>query len=70
MNKHVLNIGLGTAAIGRPQYINLRQVTTNDFSMDVFKEKGRSILNEAYKKGICYFDTSPYYGMAEQLLID
>lgn len=64
MNEHVLNIGLGTAAICRPQYINLRQVTTNDFSIDVFKEKGRSILNEAYKKGARYFDTSPNYGMA------
>jgi len=70
MNKYPLRIGLGTAAIGRPQYINLRQEVSVDFSLDDFKRKGHLILDEAYRQGIRYFDTSPGYGMAEQLLID
>lgn len=70
MNEQHLSIGLGTAAIGRPQYINLRQETTNDISLEDFKKNGRLVLDDAYRKGIRYFDTSPGYGMAEQLLID
>lgn len=70
MNEHPLNIGLGTAAIGRPQYINLRLEATVDIGLEAFKKKGRSELDEAYRKGIRYFDTSPGYGLAEQLLID
>ncbi len=63
-------IGLGTAAIGRPQYINIRQEETADFSLDAFRRKGMAILDEAYAQGVRYFDTAPGYGMAEQMLID
>ena len=63
-------IGLGTAAIGRPQYINIRNQHTEVFSLEAFKEKGTQVLEAAYKQGIRYFDTAPGYGMAEQLLID
>lgn len=63
-------IGLGTAAIGRPQYINIRQEETSAFSLDAFRQKGLAMLEEAYASGIRYFDTAPGYGMAEQLLID
>lgn len=63
-------IGLGTAAIGRPHYINLRQETADAFSMNAFKLHGLTILDEAYLQGIRYFDTAPGYGIAEQLLID
>jgi aryl-alcohol dehydrogenase-like predicted oxidoreductase len=70
MIKHTLNIGLGTAAIGRPQYINLRLEAADDFSLRAFKKHGRLMLNEAYRKGIRYFDTAPGYGLAEQFLID
>lgn len=70
MNKSNL-IGLGTAAIGRPQYINIkRNNTTELFSLQNFKEKGMSMLDYAYDSGIRYFDTAPGYGLAEQLLID
>ncbi|MFK7808025.1 MAG: aldo/keto reductase [Saprospiraceae bacterium] len=64
------NLGLGTAAIGRPQYINIRQESTNEFSLEEFRSKGMAILDTAYCKGIRYYDTAPGYGMAEQLLID
>ncbi len=70
MIKNAINIGLGTAAIGRTHYINLRQESTEAFSMDSFKKNGIQVLDEAYTAGIRYFDTAPGYGLAEQLLMD
>lgn len=64
------NIGFGTAAIGRPQYINIRQEEIALFNLDTFKKKGLQILDTAYANGIRYFDTAPGYGLAEELLID
>ncbi len=66
----IKNIGLGTAAIGRPQYINIRQESSSEFSLEAFRQKGLVILDEAYLQGVRYFDTAPGYGMAEQLLMD
>lgn len=62
-------IGLGTAALGRPQYINLRQET---FKMDLksFREQSFSVLERAYQLGVRYFDTAPGYGLAENLLLE
>ncbi|MEZ4795539.1 MAG: aldo/keto reductase [Flavobacteriaceae bacterium] len=63
------NIGLGTAAIGRPLYINIKQgAPTELFSLSKFKESGVETLENAYQKGIRCFDTSPGYGVAEELL--
>ena len=65
------NIGLGTAAIGRPIYINIRHEKPRvDLSLPEFREKGISILNNAYDKGVRFFDASPGYGLAESLLIE
>lgn len=64
------SVGLGTAAIGRPQYINIDQEDKTPFSLSVFKEKGVEMLDYAYDTGIRYYDTAPGYGLAEQLLID
>lgn len=69
MNKSNL-IGLGTAAIGRPQYININQEDKAPFSLSTFKQNGIAMLDYAYDSGIRYFDTAPGYGLAEQLLID
>ncbi|MFK7811716.1 MAG: aldo/keto reductase [Maribacter sp.] len=63
-------IGLGTAAIGRPQYINISQKDNTPFSLATFKEKGITMLDYAYDAGIRYYDTAPGYGLAEQLLIN
>lgn len=63
-------IGLGTAAIGRPQYINIKKEGNEPFSLSAFKKKGRSMLDYAYDLGVRYLDTAPGYGFAEQLLID
>lgn len=65
-------IALGTAAIGRPTYINIRKDldTRSEFSLDSFKLDGIDLLDKAYVSGIRYFDTAPGYGMAEQLLLE
>lgn len=68
--EHIMKIGLGTAALGRPQYINLKQDADDEVSLDAFREQGWQVLEEAFRKGIRYFDTAPGYGMAEQLIID
>jgi aryl-alcohol dehydrogenase-like predicted oxidoreductase len=63
-------IGLGTAAIGRPTYINIRQEkTADDFDLAKFKANGVEVLEMAYQQGVRYFDTAPNYGMAEALLM-
>lgn len=65
-----MEIGLGTAALGRPEYINIRQEEKKHLTLGHFKKHAFSVLDAAYKEGIRYFDTAPGYGMAEQLLID
>ena len=63
-------LGLGTAAIGRPQYINIRQKDSLLFNRESFRQKGKDVLDRAYDLGVRYFDTAPGYGLAEELLID
>lgn len=64
------NLGLGTAALGRPQYINVRDEDTASQNIKLFKQKSLTVLENAYQKGIRYFDTAPGYGMAEELLLE
>ncbi len=61
-------IGLGTAAIGRPLYINIRYKSNELFDLNQFKKRGIKILDRAFDMGVRYFDTAPGYGMAEDLL--
>lgn len=69
--KHNESVGLGTAAIGRPQYINIRtELDTPPISLDQFRQRGMAILEKAYTQGVRYFDTAPGYGMAEDLLLE
>ena len=63
-------LGLGTAALGRPQYINIRKEKTTPFSLDSLKQKAWEMLDDAYNQGVRYFDTAPGYGMAEQVLMN
>lgn len=66
-------IGLGTAAIGRPLYINIKKKPTLEnsiFNLDNFKQEGLQFLQTALQIGITHFDTSPGYGMAEDLLLE
>lgn len=63
-------LGFGTAAIGRPHYINIRDSENNFNSIEDFKNQGAQLVERAYQKGIRYFDTAPGYGIAEEILAD
>jgi len=61
-------IGLGLAALGRPEYINIRDEKEVDKSEKAFKDNALDMLDTAYDLGIRYFDTAPSYGKGEQFL--
>ncbi|WP_342773095.1 aldo/keto reductase [Flavobacterium cellulosilyticum] len=63
-------IGIGLAALGRPEYINIRENHAIDKSEKAFRENAFKVLDFAYKKGVRYFDTAPSYGKGESYLID
>ena len=63
-------LGLGTAALGRPQYINIRKDKNSHSDLASFKQESFKVLEEAYQLGIRYFDTAPGYGLAEDLLLE
>ena len=63
-------IGLGTAALGRPQYINVRLETCDNSNLEKFRQQSFQVLEDAYNLGIRYFDTAPGYGLAEELLLE
>lgn len=64
------NIGLGMAALGRPEYINIRTDATIDKSEEAFKQNAFAVLDDAYSKGVRFFDTAPSYGKGESFLIE
>lgn len=63
-------IALGLAALGRPDYINIRDNKTLNKSIHGFKKNTFRVLDEAYKKGIRHFDVAASYGYGEQFLLD
>jgi aryl-alcohol dehydrogenase-like predicted oxidoreductase len=66
-------IGLGTAAIGRPIYININENkvdSSEKFDLEHYKQQGLDFLKEAMSLGVKYFDSSPGYGIAEDILIE
>ncbi len=63
-------IGLGLAAIGRPEYINIRATDEEDRTEVSFRKKAMEVLDYAYEKGIRHFDTAPSYGKGESFLIE
>ncbi|WP_434037564.1 aldo/keto reductase [Formosa sp. 4Alg 33] len=62
-------IGLGLAAIGRPEYINIKKEEIAQ-SETVFRANAMQVLDDAYRFGVRYFDVAPSYGKGEQFLID
>lgn len=68
MSKSKTKIGLGLAALGRPEYINIRDNASIDKSEIAFKQNTFSVLDEAYNLGVRYFDTAPSYGKGEAFL--
>ncbi|WP_452229171.1 aldo/keto reductase [Lacinutrix sp. MEBiC02404] len=69
-HKNNTMLGLGTAALGRPQYINIRKDKNANPHLEVFKQNSFNVLEHAYQLGIRYFDTAPGYGLAEDLLLE
>jgi aryl-alcohol dehydrogenase-like predicted oxidoreductase len=65
-----MQLGLGTAALGRPQYINVRQEDCDNSNLANFRKQSFSVLEDAYNAGIRYFDTAPGYGLAEELVLE
>ena len=65
-----MQLGLGTAALGRPQYINIRQKNSGEIDLKTFKKHSFSVLEKAYQLGVRYFDTAPGYGLAEELVLE
>jgi aryl-alcohol dehydrogenase-like predicted oxidoreductase len=65
-----MKLGLGTADLGRPQYINVRTEECNNSYLTEFRNQSFAVLEEAYHLGIRYFDTAPGYGLAEELLLE
>ncbi|KAB1067933.1 aldo/keto reductase [Tamlana haliotis] len=68
MKKSSTEIGLGLAALGRPEYINIRTNQDIDKTEEAFKNNTFSVLDEAYDLGVRYFDTAPSYGKGEAFL--
>ncbi|SOE19652.1 Predicted oxidoreductase [Spirosomataceae bacterium TFI 002] len=66
--KYNTQIGLGTAAIGRPHYINIKQYESEPFNLAEFKKSGIKVLDAAFELGIKYYDTAPGYGVAEEII--
>lgn len=63
-------IGLGLAALGRPDYINIRQNSNIDKSKTAFKNNAFEVMDFAYNNGVRCFDTAPSYGLGEQFLLE
>ncbi|WP_111684391.1 aldo/keto reductase [Winogradskyella tangerina] len=63
-------IGLGLAALGRPDYINIRSNPDIDKSVNAFKKNTFEVLDKAYTMGIRDFDVAPSYGLGEQFLLE
>lgn len=65
-----MQLGLGTAALGRPQYINVRTENCDKSNLESFRKQSFTVLENAYNLGIRYFDTAPGYGLAEELVLE
>ena len=63
-------LGLGLAAIGRPEYINIREHPDEDKAESSYRQRAISLLEFAYQKGVRDFDTAASYGKGEQFLKD
>jgi len=66
--KPTTQLGLGLAALGRPEYINIRAQWV-DKSQAAFERNAFAMLDEAYALGIRFFDTAPSYGKGETYLL-
>jgi aryl-alcohol dehydrogenase-like predicted oxidoreductase len=63
-------LGLGTAAIGRPGYLNLDHGTDigDDHEVATMRRRAHEVLDTAFAAGVRYYDTARSYGRAEAFL--
>ena len=63
-------IGLGLAALGRPEYINIHhnQELGSDKSKEKLSQISYEMIDYAFSKGIKYFDAARVYGASEEFL--
>ena len=61
-------LGLGLAAIGRPEYLNIRTEADPNKSESFYHENAINVMDYAYAQGIRHFDTAPSYGQGEAFL--
>lgn len=66
----VTPLGIGLAALGRPGYINLghAQDLGENYDVQAMQSHAFSVLDEAWRQGVRYFDAARSYGRAEQFL--
>jgi aryl-alcohol dehydrogenase-like predicted oxidoreductase len=66
----VTPLGIGLAALGRPGYINLdhAQDLSEDYEVEAMQQHAFTVLDEAWRQGVRYFDAARSYGRAEQFL--
>jgi aryl-alcohol dehydrogenase-like predicted oxidoreductase len=66
----VSRIGLGLAALGRPGYINLGHSSDLAGHTDVesMERLAHTVLDDAYRRGVRYFDVARSYGKGEAFL--
>ena len=66
----VTPLGLGLAALGRPGYINLGHAEdlSEDYEVEAMQSNAFTVLDEAWRQGVRYFDAARSYGRAEQFL--
>ncbi len=62
-------LSVGTAALGRPTYLNLGHAADlADSSVDAMRLLTHQVLDAAYTMGLRHFDTARSYGLAEDFL--
>ena len=63
-------LGLGTAAVGRPGYLNLAhdEDIGTDHDVAAMESRAHEVFDTAFDAGVRYFDTARSYGRAEQFL--
>ncbi|MFJ8039466.1 aldo/keto reductase [Kitasatospora sp. NPDC096147] len=66
----VTRFGLGTAAVGRPGYINLGREADLPTGRSVagLRQRTHELLDQAFAAGVRYLDTARSYGLAEEFL--
>ncbi|MGH7603130.1 MAG: aldo/keto reductase [Gemmatimonadaceae bacterium] len=63
-------LGLGTAALGRPGYVTLDHATAlgRDYDPAAMESHAHSVLDAAFDAGVRYFDCARSYGRAEDFV--